>query len=828
MIPAWAGMVLLALAHAANPLVRDGFSVRPDFTGFSTPAFLGNMLLVARDFIAAGAMLVLLWTAGTGVLRWLSRAERGRMNALACGLLAGSLAIMGFGLAGLLRLPVIGAAGLLALLCSLPVLMGHQAESPAAPGPLKLSMGFAKVNARPALLGLFLLPVLPWIVSAPLLPPVNVDILEYHLGLPVAWAETHRITGFPGNFLVSMPLGFERLAVPFTLTGLIGAIPAFHLLLLAVSSLVFVRALALAGSPLASLGGWLLFSCGWILNQAAEGHPDNGLVLATTAGLLALARGSALGLGLAAALAAFTKYQGCGLAVALLVAGANKAIGAGGKAADGCAKVADDFGEQRAPLAAGATGSGGARPAGIFRSGAAAGGIALVACLPWLVRNWYDTGNPVYPLLDRLIPSLNWTGWNDRVLWGSMPNAGIRMAWETTAGAVMSYALAFWAGARTEWFSPYAALVYLLPLIVLARATPLAARKFALAGGLFAVAWLWPAPKFGRYLLPGAVCALAAFLAAIPARAATRTLAAMLSLLLLAESATFVALFRRPGAPAERVLSGGLDREEYRAVTLGKYREAVERLNTLPADPGRRDRVLVIGLGHGFGLSRPVFANNETGYPAFLAATGPVADAARMRVGLRQSGIRWILYNPIGAYHRGPCWAGYDRSEEWWKAYADLWRRWIRPALPPGAWNSTGAWYTVTVLGRPGPRVPHPWLPGAERFLLVEGALLKGEADRGVLAVQRRIMGDFGVSLLQSALAETAHPADAGKPVRRCRAAIATGLETPGTWNVLGYFLWESGKLRQAGRAFTRALELDPDFLPARRNLADLDRNPPR
>ena len=179
-------------------------------------------------------------------------------------------------------------------------------------------------------------------------------------------------------------------------------------------------------------------------------------------------------------------------------------------------------------------------------------------------------------------------------------------------------------------------------------------------------------------------------------------------------------------------------------------------------------------------------------------------------------------------YHRSPCWAGYDRSEEWWKAYTELWRRWIRAASPSGAWDSTGAWYLASVSGRPGPRTPHPWLPGAERFLLVEKDLLHGDADLGILAVQRRIMGDFGISLLQSALAETARPADAGKAVRLCRAAIAAGLETPGAWNVLGYFLWEGGSPAEARRAFARALDLDPAYPTARGNLADLARAPGR
>jgi tetratricopeptide (TPR) repeat protein len=799
----WAGIILLAVLHLANPSMRDGFAIRPDLTGFAFTVLLGNILRTAREFLAAGASLALMWVAGVGILRWLSRGSRGRMDALAGGLLAGSLAIMGFGLAGLLRLPVIGAAVLLAVLASRPRRMGRPA--------LNCRAVFGEF--WPALL---LVPVLPWIVAAPLLPPVNVDILEYHLGLPVEWAEAHRIAGFAGNVLGSMPLGFERLGVPFALAGLPGAVPAFHLLLLAVSSLVFARALApaasiasgtgaarrspkpeaaLAPAPLASLGGWLLFSTGWILNQAAEGHPDTGLVLATTAGLLALARGSVMALGLAAALAAFAKYQGCGLAAALFIAGT---MGSRPRAADLLRKVL--------PAVA----------------------LCLVPCLPWLARNWYETGNPVYPLFARVIPSLHWTEWNTRVLWGSMPNAGITLAWETPAGAALSYALAFWNGARTAWFTPYAGLVYLLPLIVLARGSNPAVRRFALAGLLFAAVWLVPFPKFGRYLIPGAICALAAFLAAIPARAVNRPLRAALALLMLAEGASFVALFRRPSAPAERVLAGGLSGEGYRAAALGKYREAVERLNAIPADPGRRDRVLVMGLGHGFGLSRPTLANNETGYPGFLAAAGQVADAARMRVGFRQHGVRWILYNPIGSYHRSPYWAGYDRSEEWWKEYAGLWRRWIRATSPPGAWDSTGAWYLASVSGRPGPCTPHPWLPGAERFLLVEKDLLHGNADLGILAVQRRIMGDFGVSLLQSAIAEAAHPADAGKPVYLCRAAIAAGLETPGAWNVLGYFLWEGGNLAGAGRAFARALELDPEYAPARGNLADLDRAPGR
>jgi tetratricopeptide (TPR) repeat protein len=441
----------------------------------------------------------------------------------------------------------------------------------------------------------------------------------------------------------------------------------------------------------------------------------------------------------------------------------------------------------------------------------------------------------VYPFLSGIIPSLNWTEWNTRVLWGSMPNASIRLVWATPGEAVLRFALAFWDGAKTAWFTPFTVSIYLLLVVIFfpsrrtARSSvPVnagfagdAPRRFALAALLYSLAWLWPAPKFGRYLLPGVACALAAFLAVVPPFAAGRMFKAALSLLLLAESMSFVAHFRRPEAPAERVLTGAMSQGEFRRAALGKYQEAVDWLNARPPDPGGRDRTLVIGQGHGFGVSRPLLASNETGFPAFLEAAGPVPGTDRMRARFRQAGVRWVLYNPIRAYHRSSYLAGYRISDEWWMAYADLWRSRIRPSGMPPMCDWTGAWYVYRVLDRAGPPANHAWLPGAERLLLDEAALARGDADPAAFGLQKRVMGDFGVSLLQSAFATSKRRLGGDVAVALALAAINHGLKTQGSYNTLGCFLWNLGRRAEARRAFTRALELDPSFAPARANLDD-------
>ena len=50
------------------------------------------------------------------------------------------------------------------------------------------------------------------IVGGALLPPIDFDVLEYHLQVPREWVQSGRITFLPHNVYGNMPLGAETLA----------------------------------------------------------------------------------------------------------------------------------------------------------------------------------------------------------------------------------------------------------------------------------------------------------------------------------------------------------------------------------------------------------------------------------------------------------------------------------------------------------------------------------------------------------------------------------------------------------------------------------------
>ncbi len=793
------GLILLVLAHFAHPFVLEGFNWRLSVVGFSTAGFARSLIISTLLFLAAiaagGGLLVL----GIPCCGWLGLASgtktSGTMtfgfDSLGCGLLIGSLVVFGFGLTGLL-FPAI-AVGVPVAFVSFLLLTRRRCQISSSFGTVWLWLKAATVRARiPGLLwafapGLLMLPALPWIVAAPLLPPVNVDILEYHLGLPVHWVGINRIDAFPGNILFQMPLGFERLAVPFILLGLSGVIPAFYIVLLGVAAFGFAAMLREAGSSYATIGGWLVFGCGAVLTLAADGHPDTGLILAAALGVLALSRGSCVGFGVACALAVVSKYQGVALALSFLLA------------------------------------------AMFYRRGgrrmAASGAMASIALgAPWLIKNWLDTGNPVYPFGFQWLPSLHWGEWNARVLWGSMQHASVLVRWVYPDEAVAEYLTALWRGIRTIWLTPYSVLLYLAPLIWLRARRGSLVAALAMQAFILTLGWIAPAPKFGRYLLPAVVPVLGAFLLSV-GRESRRSVNVVLAFLLLVESLAFVAQFRRVRAPAEGVLFGAMSQSEYRKAVFGEYWSAVEWINAACSGIAldRRNRVMVVGQGHGYGIVAPVIANNETGIPAYLLVLGQVARADRMRIRMKQAGVRWVFYNPVRAYHRSSFAWGHQRTEDWWAAYSRFWREWAPPVRVPLRFDWTGAWYVYSIRDRALVKSEaHAWLPGGEQLVQDEGALMRGEVDEARMAMQQRVMGEFGIARLQRAMVAFFVRRDSGAAIRLAREAVEGGLETPGACNTLGYFLWSADREREAGRWFRRALELDPEFTQARDNLVEL------
>jgi len=414
-----------------------------------------------------------------------------------------------------------------------------------------------------------------------------------------------------------------------------------------------------------------------------------------------------------------------------------------------------------------------------------------VANLPWMLRNIYETGNPVYPFAAGIFPSLNWSRWNSVALWAVMRDASVAMDRYFPEDLAIQLTTVVWRGVKTIWVSPYACLLIAMPAVLLGRVFSPPARRLALASTLFAMAWLIPEPKVGRYLLPGLVPALGAFLlGCFPFQS---RLSPILYVFVLLGGLSFVAQ-ANPGA--ERVLTGALGAREYARARIGSYEDARDWVNALPrankvrhalplATPGE-GRILVVGQADGHGLSRAWVSNDDTARPAWLLVTGEDArDSARVRIRFRQADVRLVLYNPIRAIHRRALSRGLNLPDAWYSGWAGFWRRHARLVRAPGAFDWTGGWY-VYEIGRAGSSPSErPWLPGAEALLSEDAELIRGNDSAGAASRRNRLIGDFGISSYQRMIAVLGVKDDTAGAIRAGKEAAARGLATPWLFDTL-------------------------------------------
>ena len=817
-LTAWAGTAFLLLACLNNPGVTGALLPDPSSFAASFPAFLPRLGTSLLLLVAAAAYAALIAAAGRAPAGLVARRGEEPVWGLAAGLVAFGLLLLGLGLAGLLYPALVFAFLAVAALTGLR--RGGPAGRPAG-GVLPLRGGLARylygLLPRPGGIAgwwpvLLLVPAVPRLLAGPLLPPTNVDILEYHIAYPELWSRAHRIFSEPGLYIMEFPLLFERLALPFVQCGIPGGVAAFHMVLLALGAVFFGRAVNLAvmsdergvmnergdGLPPSSLithrssfpqAGWLFLGGGFLV-MAWEGHPDTGLLFAAGLGALALARRSAAGLGLACAVLVSAKHQGFALAATFLAAGT--------LAFPGWRRAA--------------------------RSVAFAASLAAVPAIAWMARAALDTGNPVFPFLGSVFRSLGWAEWNSLVLWRAMGDATVDFSPVFPDEAVREFLLLPWRGAGNEWFSPFTALLYLSPLALLSRGAPRAARALALQALLFGLLWAIPSPKFGRYLVPAAATALASFvMVAGPVGAPARV--ALLAAVLIPGQALFTVRTSNPSVAPEGVLLGRASSEDYARARLGGYLDAVGFLNTAPPD-GRR--VLVVGQGYGYGLKARWLANNELGKPAVVMAFGEDLVPGRFSVAARQANVGRVLYNPVRAFSRSLRSVGQPMPDGWVIAYGRFWSGHMGMLLPPRIFDWTGYWCVFGLssegkglspegkgLSRTGKarevlRGSRVWLPGTERFLCNESDILMRQADEALLRRQWRLMGDFGASRFQRALHSYAYRGAKAEAYREAAGAWALGMRVPVTGSALGALALEAGKRSEAATWARRVLEVAP------------------
>jgi len=358
-------------------------------------------ILIDRVSIAGWVALTLLaaLSAGCGVLRWVGLAPR-RPGAWA---LFGTGA--GLGLISILTL-LLGRVGLCHKVNLVIMLVGLLALGLREVGDLLRGMVRALPRARRAsafrvalwcVLGLFLVLNLTRAFE----PPWEYDSLEYHLAAPAKYHRAGRVYFLRRNVYANFPQNVEMLYfLAMQVTGspergaqvgmMLGGAMGF-LAALAVGGMVA----GLAGREAGDLAAAMFYTWPGVTVYSGVAYVELALIFYGTLALWGVVwswrrrrtapggRGWVWLAGLAAGLALGVKYTAALLVVVpclvwLLVIGR--------------------------PFLRG----GFFRPEALRRAGCFAG-MALLAFGPWMVRNFANTRNPVYPLLYRAFDGRNWS-----------------------------------------------------------------------------------------------------------------------------------------------------------------------------------------------------------------------------------------------------------------------------------------------------------------------------------------------------------------------------------------------------------------------------------
>lgn len=392
----WGWAVASAMATiAVGAVVRRG-----------RPAIL---VLVPGAMIAAVTMVVLAGRAGPAlVASWLLFLGLGVGDLLLCALAPGeelgggeratlasalglgalSLGILGIGLCGWLRPAVLVPAGLLLS----GVVLRHARVRGAFRLPARwlgrAAEWWRSRTTPPSALGLGILAAcLAGSLSWALAPSVWYDEINYQAAAPAIYAREGRIVDMPEEFRTVWAHNANML---FTFGAAVAGVAAIKLVAFAVGLLALLATWSL-GTRLASrrvgtLAAVLVASMpvvSWLLGAALV---DLAVVFYVVAAALAALRAVADPAWRWPAVAGLLG----GLAVGTKLSAAVFVLALGGA------------------LAVAAARRHGWRPA--LAASGTFGLAAFLAVLPWLVRDWAWTGNPVFPFLSAAFPSPRWVG----------------------------------------------------------------------------------------------------------------------------------------------------------------------------------------------------------------------------------------------------------------------------------------------------------------------------------------------------------------------------------------------------------------------------------
>lgn len=208
-----------------------------------------------------------------------------------------------------------------------------------------------------------------------LVPPVARDELTHHLALPEIFLSVGRAVALPFAEQSYFPMQLTLLYTPFLAHGWESGAKDLHLLFgLASVAVTFLYLSAYLSTGVAALTGLVLLTTPTVANLASSAYVDLGLYFFTTVSLIALLRWSESGRTALLALAGFTA---------------------------GCAASVKYNGYLTVPLLAIGVVTLAPRrdTVSILRSVVVFGSLAVLPLAPWLLRNYLETGNPVFPLM---------------------------------------------------------------------------------------------------------------------------------------------------------------------------------------------------------------------------------------------------------------------------------------------------------------------------------------------------------------------------------------------------------------------------------------------
>lgn len=602
------------------------------------------MLHLLSELLPSLGLLLLVLGAATGYgglalaplgLPGLGRGER-LLFALGLGLGALSLLLLLVAALGLLSAPMLWALqapGLAALV------LGRRLWPPVVPAtPPAKGFSWPQVALTGVLFLTIALPLIYGLVAHALVPPVDYDVVAYHFAIPRLYLKAGGLVYLPFILHSNWPLGAEML---FMLGLGLGSEAAAQLITLAFAALLCAAIVAFGE-------GWLLARSGWLAAAAFAAVPMVGALAGTGMVELPLTCYTFL------AFFALWRWRERGawgwLVLSALLAGCAAAVKLNGAAAAiifACVAAGAHL-RERQPLAA-------------ARSFALYGLVSLLVVLPWYLKAWVFTGNPIWPFLHGALGGRNWDA-----LGGTYLNDYLRAT--NMAPTLGNWLTGLWQVTRATGrfgsfeLGPY--MLALLPLGLLPAILRPALRPLLLTLLLltlaFYTAWFLMTHQT-RFLLPAVPFALLFGAAGVVWlwERAPRPLSAALQLglvaWLFAGAWVFDADRRAAWQRSQPFLLGQIDRDAFLTAVYPDY-PAFAFLNRQLAPT---DRVLLAPYeARGYYLDGAYIWANPIGQR--YLRLDQIADAAALREELRRLGVTHVLLNSRFVLDSIPHWEHID------------------------------------------------------------------------------------------------------------------------------------------------------------------------